>query len=101
MSRRLFVELRARAEIAEAVAWYEARENGLGADFLRAVEHALRIIERDPCQYQIVRKRGQVRRVMLGPFPYGLMYVASEREVIVVACMHGRRSPRRWPSPTR
>src|SRR5215216_4235351 len=101
MSRRLIVEPEAQAEIAEAAVWYEAHESGLGADFLRTVEHALAVIQRDPYQYQVIRRRGQVRRVTLRPFPYGVMYVASEREVVVVACSHGRRNPKRWQSRTR
>jgi len=101
MSPPLRIEPEARDEIEEAAVWYESHEDGLGAEFLRAVEHALAITKRDPYQYQVIRKRGQVRRIMLRPFPYGLMYVASEQEIVLVACMHGRRNPGRWQSRTR
>jgi plasmid stabilization system protein ParE len=101
MSRTLSIELGAREDIAEAAVWYESREDGLGAEFLRAVERALGIIRSDPYQYQIIRKRGQVRRVVLTPFPYGLIYVASEERVVVVACTHGHRHPKHWQSRMR
>jgi plasmid stabilization system protein ParE len=31
-------------------------------------------------------------------FPYSLFYRIIDDQVIVVACMHGRRHPRRWQS---
>jgi plasmid stabilization system protein ParE len=101
MSFRLVVEAEAEAEITEAAAWYDAQVKGLGTDFIDVVDHALETIQRNPYQYQVIRKRRQVRRIGLKPFPYGLMYVASEREVVVVACIHGRRNPRRWQLRTR
>ena len=38
------------------------------------------------------------RRVSLRRFPYSLFYRIIDDQVIVVACMHGRRHPRRWQS---
>ncbi len=40
----------------------------------------------------------QTRRVNLPRFPYGLYYRIVDDQIIVVACMHGRRNPRRWQS---
>jgi hypothetical protein len=78
----------------EASRWYDLQNPGLGADFLQAIAAALTVIQGNPFQYQTVYK--QVRRAGLGHFPHGLMYVASDREVVVLACTHGRRDPRRW-----
>jgi plasmid stabilization system protein ParE len=36
--------------------------------------------------------------VNLRRFPYSLFYRIIDDQVIVVACMHGRRHPRRWRS---
>ena len=94
MTRGLVLEPEAEAEIAEAASWYEARNPGLGPEFLRAVEGLLGAIQRNPHQYQVVFR--EVRRAALRRFPYGLMYIATEREIIVVACIHGRRNPNRW-----
>ena len=98
MTRRLVLEPEAEAEIDEAAGWYEARSPGLGPEFLRAVEGLLGAIQRNPYQYQVVF-RG-VRRAALRRFPYGLMYVATAQEIIVVACFHGRRNPERWQERT-
>lgn len=43
---RLHLRKAARADIAEAFRWYEARSAGLGFEFLRAVRVALAGIER-------------------------------------------------------
>ncbi|HEY7301278.1 MAG TPA: type II toxin-antitoxin system RelE/ParE family toxin [Xanthobacteraceae bacterium] len=94
MNRGLIIEPEAEAEIEETSRWYDLQNPGLGSAFLRAVETALSTIQTNPLQYQIVYK--QVRRAGLGRFPQGLMYVVSEREIIVLGCIHGRRDPRRW-----
>jgi plasmid stabilization system protein ParE len=93
MSRKLIVEPQAEGEIAAAAAWYEGLERGLGADFVDEVEHALTRIERNPYQYQIVYR--QARRAMLRRFRYGIIYRVSDHEVIVIACFHVHRDPKR------
>jgi toxin ParE1/3/4 len=92
--RRLVFRLQARSEIAEAADWYEQQSIGLGADFLRAVNVTISSIHHNPEQYQ--RIRGRMRRAGLRRFPYGVVYVLSEDEVIIVGCVHGRRDPKRW-----
>jgi plasmid stabilization system protein ParE len=92
------VEPEAEAEIDEAASWYDTQSPSLGAEFLRAVQASLGAIQRNPFQYQIVYR--QVRRAAIRRFPYGLMYSVQESEIIVIACIHGRRHPRRWRSRT-
>jgi toxin ParE1/3/4 len=94
MTRRLVFRPQARSDIAEAVAWYEAQGQGLGADFIRAVEVAAASILANPFQYQ--RVRDDRRRAALRRFPYSLIYVNSDDEIVVLACIHGRRNPKRW-----
>jgi plasmid stabilization system protein ParE len=94
MSRTLIIEPEAEAEIAEAADWYNKRSQQVRIGFLRAIERALSSIQDNPEQYQIVYRH--VRRVVLGRYPYALLYTASAQEVIVIACHHGRRHPRHW-----
>ena len=94
MTRKLIVRPQARSDIAEAMVWYETQGQGLGADFVRAVEVALAAVQHNPFQFQKVH--GAWRRVALRRFPYGLIYVPSDDEIIVLACAHGRRNPKRW-----
>jgi plasmid stabilization system protein ParE len=92
MTRRLVFRLQARSDIAQAMAWYETQSPGLGADFLRAVEVSAAAIQHNPFQYQKVH--GDWRRVPLRRFPYGLIYEPSDDEIVVLACVHGRRNPK-------
>jgi hypothetical protein len=94
MSRRLVVRPAAQIELAEASDWYDENREGLGGDFIRAYEAASAAIVRNPFQCQIVY--GQARRAPLRPFQYGLIHTVSDDEVVVVACIHGRRDPQRW-----
>jgi plasmid stabilization system protein ParE len=94
MNRELVVEPEAEAEIDEASRWYDTQNPGLGTNFLRAVGAALAVIQRNPFQYQVIYR--EVRRAQLRRFPYGLIYTVTEQEIIVAACVHGRRSPESW-----
>ena len=80
----------------EAMAWYRERSPGLEADFYRTILDVLSTISQTPEMYATVR--GDVRRVVFRRFPYALFYVVDGPEVIVLSCMHERRSPDRWPA---
>ena len=84
----------AAAELVEAVDWYEARGRGLGAEFLRALDAAISGIQRHPLGYPSVF--GNCRRALLRRFPYSVIYVVSDQEILIVACIHGRRDPALW-----
>jgi plasmid stabilization system protein ParE len=92
----LFVRRAARADIAEAFRWYEARSAGLGHEFLRAVRVAFAAIERAPEQFPIAVD--DIRKFGLRRFPYIVYYVVLSRGISIIAVMHGRRHPRRWQS---
>jgi hypothetical protein len=94
MSRRLVVRPAARIELAEGSDWYDANNQGLGGEFIRAFEVASAAIIENPFQYQVVYRNA--RRAPLGRFRYSLIYTVSDDEVVVVSCIQGRRDPRRW-----
>ncbi len=51
MSRQLFVRPEVEADIAEAEAWYERRQEWLGKEFTRTVRDALRELPINPLIY--------------------------------------------------
>jgi plasmid stabilization system protein ParE len=83
-----------RIELTEAVDWYEERAPGLGAEFLRTVNAAIASIHRQPRAYPITCEN--IRRVVLRRFPYSIFYTATDQEILIVACIHGKRDPKRW-----
>jgi hypothetical protein len=48
----------------------------------------------NPFQYQIIH--AEARRARLGRFPFGLIYTVSDSEIVIVACSHDKRDPKRW-----
>jgi plasmid stabilization system protein ParE len=84
----------AEDDIETAFTWYEQQRQGLGPEFLLAVEAGLAAIERQPEAYPAVYKRA--RRLVLRRFPYALFFVADRGLIEVIACTHVRRHPRRW-----
>lgn len=88
----------AAADIDEAFLWYEDQRAGLGHDFLSAAQTLIDAIAEHPLRYPVVRRN--TRRALFRHFPYCIYYRLYDDIVVVVACMHGRRSPRQWQSRT-
>ncbi len=88
-------EAPAQGDIENAFAWYESRRSGLGAEFLRAVAAASEALERDPLRFAVTK--APYRWIKLRKFPYGMHYLVDVQEVSVLACLHFRQSPERWP----
>lgn len=82
----------AQLDIKEAERWYE-KEAVRGDDFLAAAEATIGRIQESPFQFPIVWR--DVRRALLRRFPYGLFFRVETDTVVVIACFHGRRDPRR------
>ena len=92
------VRLREEAEldIADAAAWYEQQRERLGHDFLDEVLHNFGLLQENPLYYPIVL--GSTHRAVLSKFPFTVFYQIIDYASVVVALMHGSRSPRSWKS---
>jgi plasmid stabilization system protein ParE len=90
----ILVRPAAAADMDDAFVWYEGRRAGLGVEFLDAVDRALEAISAQPARNPVIYRN--TRRILLRRFPYAIYYRILNGDVVVVACMHGRRSPRRW-----
>jgi plasmid stabilization system protein ParE len=85
----------AARELTVAAARYDAERPGLGAEFLQAVRRTIAQIEAFP-ESGPPYTAGGGRRVLVGGFPYGVVYDVGEDRVTVVAIAHLRRGPRYW-----
>lgn len=86
----------ASADVQAAYEWYEAQRPGLGDEFIATVDAAVASIRAFPDAYPVVHRGA--RRVLLERFPYCLYYRVESKVVVIVACMHAARDPRRWHS---
>ena len=81
-------------DLLEARGWYDNIRLELGERFALAVEANVEAIAEHPMQFLVVhrgRRRAGVRR-----FPYGIFFEVQEHRIVVIACFHDRRNPRRW-----
>ena len=84
----------AEDEYLQAVSWYEDQREGLGREFIQAVESTLDFIEENPEMYPVIR--GELRRALLRRFPFALLYRVREQDIIVAGVVHLRRNPTNW-----
>lgn len=84
----------AAADIDEAFLWYEAQRPGLGREFLAAADTLIDAIAEHPLRHPVIRRN--TRRALMRRFPYAMYFRVYDEVIVVVACMHGRRNPRRW-----
>ena len=92
----ILVRPAAAADIEEAFEWYQTQRFGLGEEFREVLRSTLNLIAENPQLYQVVHRR--TRRALLKRFPYGVFFKEYPQVIIVVACMRGRRNPKRWQS---
>lgn len=62
----------ALTELAQAILYYEQRENGLGAAFLNEIEATLNRVLQNPAAWHQLSPR--TRRCRTQRFPFGLIY---------------------------
>jgi toxin ParE2 len=84
----------AQTDAANAIAYYNAEEPGLGADLATEVRKTLERILQYPKAWAQVSKR--TRRCQVNRFPYGVFYSLTNDVVIVIAVLHSHRQPRTW-----
>lgn len=85
---------RARSDVLGAVEFYESRAVGLGAEFLTTLEHVINGILASP--HAGSPYESGTRRVVLGRFPFSVVYEFTEERLLVVAIAHHRRKPGYW-----
>jgi plasmid stabilization system protein ParE len=84
----------AELELNEAAEWYEERTDGLGLAFLGAVRAKIGTVLEAPQRWRLVNGS---RRVLLGRFPYAVVYrEVSPEEIEIIALAHYRRRPKYW-----
>ena len=91
---QIVVRPAAAADIDEAFLWYEGQRLGLGHEFLAAAQTSIDGVAQHPLRSPVIRRN--TRRALLRRFPYAIYFRVYDEVIVVVACMHGRRNPRRW-----
>jgi toxin ParE1/3/4 len=96
---KLRIEAEAESEAEDAAHWYEARRQGLGVEFLAAVDNGIRRIQKNPERYgrlEYLPDEQAIRRLLLKRFPFAIVYEILTDEIHVMAIAHTRRRPGYW-----
>ena len=88
----------AKAELNEAVDYYNGCQADLGLDFAREVDTAIQNILAYPEAWTPLSKR--TRRCLVHRFPYGVIYQITGETILIVAIMQLNRKPGYWKGRT-
>jgi len=93
MTFRVVIEGEAEVEFAEAVAFYDEREPGLGQRFAREVQDVFRVVCRDPESFRLASRL--TRKAKVPGWPYSIYYAIKPQagEVVISTVWHGARNP--------
>ena len=84
----------ASQELDDAVTWYNEQADGLGQEFLDALDKAVRRAAAFPLSCPEIEPG--LRRCLLTRYPYGLVYGLDGDTIVVIAVAHLHRQPRYW-----
>lgn len=72
---RLIIKPFAELDATEAANWYNDKRDGLGNEFLLALDAKLNAIRRNPSHFQVVYKN--IQRALTERFPYGIFFMVK------------------------
>lgn len=93
--RPIIVHGKARAELDEAIAYYEQQRAGLGLALQSSIQQAIGRIQQNP-QIGAPYKTTEFRHYVVQRFPYIVFYAELEDVIWIVAIAHGKRRPDYW-----
>ena len=92
----------ARAEFRSATLWYEERRDGLGAEFIAAIDAAFQRISKAPKSFPrwpgTEKALTIIRKTSVERLPYVVAFEQHERHLFVLAVAHQKRRPLYWLS---
>ncbi len=76
--------------------WYQARQLGLGRDFLDDLDELLNDIHANPARFALVT--ATIRQGMMSRFPFVVYYRTKPDRVRILALWHTARGSSAWKS---
>jgi plasmid stabilization system protein ParE len=93
---RALLHPEAAVEAADAAAWYEERNPGMGRSFLGELDKGIAVVAESPETWPVwpgTRPGAGIRRFLLARFPFGIAYAVRGGGIFVVAVPHLSRRP--------
>lgn len=90
----------ARAEVRSGALWYQEHRDGLGEEFVAAVDEVLLKIGKTPQLFPrwvgTEKASSIIRKASLERFPYVVAFEQHKRYALVLAVAHQKRRPLYW-----
>jgi len=98
MSWRVEIAPSVEDDVAEAAAWYESRQLGLGTEFVEEIIHVWDALADNPLLRCRRHPTKNLRWCYPERFPYRVIYEVNEQEQIVrvAAVLHAARHDQHW-----
>ena len=84
----------AKAELDDAVEYYELQAKGLGATFKSFAKSTIKRVSTFPIAWTIIKPN--IRRCIMHKFPYNVLYSIEEDCILIIAIAHHHRYPNYW-----
>ena len=91
MSLEVVVLRGAESDLQSAFNHYEDKAEGLGEEFLLAIDGSLTAVGQFPEMARVYHKT--IRRLVISRFPYGIFYAVEGQRIIVHAVLDLRQDP--------
>ena len=84
----------AKAELDDAVGYYELQIEGLGDTFKDTARSTIKRVATFPTAWTEIRP--SIRRCIMHKFPYNVLYSIEENCILIIAIAHHHRKPNYW-----
>ncbi|MBN1768072.1 MAG: type II toxin-antitoxin system RelE/ParE family toxin [Prolixibacteraceae bacterium] len=91
---KLIIKTFAELDAIDAANWYNDKREGLGEEFVLALDAKINAIQRNPTHFQVVYRN--IRRALTERFPYGIFFIVEDEIIYVLAIQHTSRNPKIW-----
>ena len=81
-------------EYDEAIDYYEDCQTGLGKQLTQEIDASIKLILAFPIAWTLLE--GEIRRILIRRFPFGLLYISRADEIYILAVMNLNRNPNYW-----
>ena len=84
----------AKAELDDAVIYYELQVKGLGSTFKSIAKSTIKRVATFPTAWTEIRP--SIRRCIMHKFPYNVLYSIENDSIVIIAIAHHHQSPNYW-----
>ncbi len=96
MKYKLVIQDTVKADISEAMRYYNSKRSGLGKRFLADFRNKSKLVRSNPEMYAIRYK--DVRMALLKSFPYLIHFQLNKaaKTIDILAVFYGGEDPKKW-----